>query len=151
MTKMRTQQMSDKSAHQILQGIEERIDLLQTIKGAVIVAFGLATQELTTEAQPKHKKSKRSVKRVTGSAKAGRPANTQALVLSSLGDKTLSASEIFEHMQGKDWHTTSRNPRGLLGATLRNMSIAGKLRKVGNDWEVMPSSVYTGVSPEATA
>ena len=151
MAKMKTQQIVDNSAEQIIKSIDERIDLLTIIRAAITVAFGVAPDEFSPVSEEgklpvgTKARARRSISRARkGGAKRGtrgRPGTTMALVLSVLGERTLSTGEIMERMTSRGWSTAGKtSPRGLVGTTLRNMEKAGKIRRVGEDWEVAPSS-----------
>ena len=129
-TKMR---MTDESVRDIVSNIDQRIDLLHTVKAAVLVAFGLDREFVPLPASTKRIARKRS--RWSRRPK-GRPSNNQTLILSVLGAETLSTNEIYEQLRARKWKTASKTPRGLLSTTLRTMANSGKLRRFGDTWEV---------------
>lgn len=124
----------------ILAGIDERMELLTTIKAAVRYAFTSVYQEETeqqTEAPTQRMRSRRHAKR--GKTYAMKGSSNKALFLQALGTGTsLSTDDVYEWLKTNNWHTTSGNPRYLVAVTLRHLVTQGlALRGADGHWSLV--------------
>lgn len=122
---------------QMIARIDERIDLLETTKLSLVYGFTsrlskeAQQEEPTVEERQTHATAKRQAK------KTGHRSSNQTPILAILTKHgPLTSAEIFKKLNARGWTTTSTNPRALLDVTLRGMGERGKIRRIGQDWEV---------------
>ena len=138
---------------QMLAGIEERINMLHTLKDAMTFAFTgeYHGQDLPEEAPARApRRAKRHSRRVARVAVRGTNRELFTAILRDAGTP-LSTDEVYSKAMSRHWQTTSGDPRNLVAVTLRTMSHQGHVRKVGSDWEYMPQEILeTGTGAGAT-
>lgn len=127
------------STEDVLGWIERRIGLMQNLRAAVLSVAGMdkgARTQLRQIAQhASTKPNKAAHPWNNGKAQQG---TTRALIIKTLNAGPLSADELFQRLQRHGWQTSSTNPRGLLGVTMRALQQKGLVHRVGSDWEVGP-------------
>lgn len=125
--------------------IDSRIDLLRTIKAAIVVAYNLpySQQEVLPDiAQPPtpslrahSPRAKRKIASRKQSLARGSSKQMFLDVLAKAG-KPMQASEIHQKLQQKGWQTSSNNPKSVVSATLRNLLGSGEVIQVSEGWKI---------------
>ena len=129
---------------QMIAGIDERIGLLNTVKGALEYAFTGEYHQLEQQPEePAARPVRRAKKHSKRTRMIGARGSNRELFMAILRDAggPLSIDEVYARAKAKRWQTTSGEPRNLVAVTLRSISKQGQIRKVGRDWEYMPQEI----------
>ena len=128
---------------QMIAGIDERIGLLNTVKGALEYAFTGEYHQLEQQPEEPAARPVRRAKKHSRRVKMASRGSNMELFTAILRDAggPLSIDEVYARAKAKRWYTTSGDPRNLVAVTLRSISKLGHARRVGSDWEYMPQEI----------
>ena len=140
------QTKSKMTIDEILAGIDERIELLGTIKAAVRYAF--TDRYEGPDAEVEETPAPRPTRRKRAKHYAPRGQN-KALLTQALQLGPMSTDGVYEWLNANGWQTTSANPRYLVAVTLRQMQKAGVvLRDETNGfWSLAPTQHTAETTP----
>ena len=142
------QTKSKLTVDEILAGIDERIELLGTIKAAVRYAFTDRYEETDAEVQEEAPSRPARARRKRAKHYAPRGQN-KTLLTQALQLGPMSTDGVYEWLNSNGWQTTSANPRYLVAVTLRQMQKAGAvLRDETNGfWSLAPAQHTAETTP----
>lgn len=142
------QTKSKMTIDEILAGIDERIELLGTIKAAVRYAFTDRYEE-TDEVHEETPAPRPTRRRKRSKHYTPRGQNKALLTQALQTAGPMSTDGVYEWLKANGWQTTSANPRYLVAVTLRQMQKAGTLVRDAADgfWSLAPATHTTETTP----
>ena len=124
------------SLEEMLATIDGRIEILLTMKEALLYTFAgdIQMEPESRASSVSTQKAPRSRRRRTRNTNGGNQGPILEVLRSA--DETLTTDELYTRLVARGWHSTSKNPRGVLGVTLRHMWEKKLLVREGSGWRV---------------